>query len=1706
MKKHTKLLVILLSVALVCTALVIAVSAAGENGMASYTDPSGSEVTETLAEALAHVPAGGTVTLKGDCTLPTFGVNKNVTVNLGGYKLTSNKDQTIFNISVDNVTLTICGEGAIEANGYFINASGSRKNFTVNLAGDANTSGISILHTNGRLTNTTHGTWNFKNLDVVSTSVLPTGESYFMVERNANSTCKMSFDNVQFDNRTVPCQGGAGNTVVAVAGTDADTSYLTITNSAFYTQNSGIYAANTNAKVKANITIENSIISCLGNPVSSRNYVLLGMHHGFQIENTGFNGVLTIKNSHVESNVRMFICGKDSKDATKYDEFTLNVDNSTLKIAGNTGTDAAYSFTRGVAHVNFTNNSRILFRGSSAGTVPAGTRTNRVGAITPASGCSVIYDPIGDPEAPYLVVETGTASSPDFFKNYSFDLLSFTTATPGDRVLFDESHKTADKSDGNNGTAIWKSDEKFYNAAGGMQWDLKLGTLTHVQAPTNNYVRYWINDDDNNDATTTRYLTNDPYLIMGLDYQGQKGDNGGAYLSSIAGTNRKKVMVAEVDFATDSEAGYPRFALQVQTRGTTTAGNDKPIASDAFLVVESDGSVSNSLPNDAKEDVTLNPAGMWNRISVVVVTDPVNAGALAYVYINGEYIGQTTAVHPNNSTATNAYFQGIRFNINKDRNYNVGASLCIDNVSFRCYTNYQFQGETDYVAATETSEEVKAVYYPERYIQGAPAHIYVSANNYVNSDAINVNDALANATANGADLDLKGDVKLPQLIKTNGIVSTNGYVLNVDPASYGCTVSYDANGNAVYTFNESIDNSCYEGTVKFHFYVGADHANHADNAYETLEFSAGQIATYAKNQFNGTFTNNGKNLTVTYQLGWDDPLVVTPELLDKGEDVYVYPVFSTGSKVVTNSYVKNEIGRILSVQFTNTEAVNAYKGIKNGETFVLLANLTLNGNYPFYSDSQTTTVDGVKYVNGVRIDNDYTAEELAKMKEVAQVLSVDFNGYDVHNEGGQLVAGVGSNTVVNIYSSNPGTEITAWNNSGTALWAGRVFGIAYQGSFEGDSERLKTFNAYLNIGKFGDIPGSNLKIMGEAVVEGLAGDNSCTITADGIIGAAVSDAAGSEAVFTRFYDGNIIIKNSLIAAPGEATIVSMNTYTNDYTPYVLFENCTLINKGGASNVTGSNGKGTGVHIEFINCTSNGRLNNANDQRNKFGYGNAAAYLHPDQTPWIADSNLTRAYYNQPMTMDEHLVEGVDYIKFTVPTFVAATDSAAAYIDTSKSYYIVSYGCESAVSGVTDAKSKIVLPILTEKIVNKDEVVKVTWKKADGSTVTQDYVKGANVLAQQVVSTTDKDGKVVGKSGIAQISAGNSETLNSLKVDVTGWPTLPTNIQEATTINAIYTVTPLLAKDSIKTNLTLTSDFTINLYIPAAFNEYITVKNGETVLDKTVVNIGTEEAPENYVQVAIAKDCKKATENAVFTIVLKEGVYTATVTSTMSIVDYANAILTTVDAEGNAVYSDESKALMYYMLGYAKEAVKYFDGAESANVAVIDEVIAKYNGGKVTVDTTYANAVNTGLVGALKNATVNLTSTPAFVFTLMDDFVGTVTITDGVNAKTYTFEEGDEATTITHEVKVYNFTQTLTITVVGKATVNEVAGTEINAEGQYNFASFGAYHQENADDTESETAADSAACENIIEALYEYSKVANWYKNKTLAEKLAAVAE
>ena len=134
MKKLTKVLSILLAVALVCTGLLLAVSAdEAVNETASYL-VNGQETTGTLVEALTAADKESTVTLMGDCTLEeTFTVTKSVTVDLNGYKLTAKADA--FAIGANDVQLAIVGTGSINLAAKLVSAAADYTGFTVDVAG-----------------------------------------------------------------------------------------------------------------------------------------------------------------------------------------------------------------------------------------------------------------------------------------------------------------------------------------------------------------------------------------------------------------------------------------------------------------------------------------------------------------------------------------------------------------------------------------------------------------------------------------------------------------------------------------------------------------------------------------------------------------------------------------------------------------------------------------------------------------------------------------------------------------------------------------------------------------------------------------------------------------------------------------------------------------------------------------------------------------------------------------------------------------------------------------------------------------------------------------------------------------------------------------------------------------------------------------------------------------------------------------------------------------------------------------------------------------------------------------------------------------------------------------------------------------------------------------------------------------------------------
>jgi pectin methylesterase-like acyl-CoA thioesterase len=117
MKKTSKILVLLLSVALAITALVIAVSAdttraVAETGGATYA------TLEAALDAATSEEGDGYVKLIADTTISqTYSVSKSVTLDLSGFTLNTVLDG--FNVSGATV-FTVKGAGAINCSSWFV--------------------------------------------------------------------------------------------------------------------------------------------------------------------------------------------------------------------------------------------------------------------------------------------------------------------------------------------------------------------------------------------------------------------------------------------------------------------------------------------------------------------------------------------------------------------------------------------------------------------------------------------------------------------------------------------------------------------------------------------------------------------------------------------------------------------------------------------------------------------------------------------------------------------------------------------------------------------------------------------------------------------------------------------------------------------------------------------------------------------------------------------------------------------------------------------------------------------------------------------------------------------------------------------------------------------------------------------------------------------------------------------------------------------------------------------------------------------------------------------------------------------------------------------------------------------------------------------------------------------------------------------------
>lgn len=1743
MKNLAKLLTLLLAVALICGMLVLVTSAAdGDVAQVNGTP------YPTLEAAIAAAGAEDTVSLIANATVAdTIVITKNVTIDLAGYKLASGASP-VFTTDAET-TLTIKGTGSIETQGTLYAATTASAKPTFNVIGTANTAGIYVEYgatvmndANNGLVTMLQGTANVKNatIHVAELSGFKGNDSIFASDVVKVDGTDVSFiaegANFNFDTVKISSNhmGGSANVYIAEA---MNKGKITFVNSSYVGPMSGFHAglARQDSIDDVCVLFENSEFYNAGN-VTQRAYFVDGMpNNGINEAVISTRGTILIKNSFASCAGR-FACGS----LATIDNGKVVVDNSTISVGGSTSNgNPAQQFFRGYA-VYITNNSII---GSNIGfgvhgkfetetepkevlgyhyveCVEVGTRASK----NNVSGAYVklpadtqwVYDPAGNFEYPWLLVNKADAANyktPNFTLFTNMDDVRVNKSKVGDlggaskvfvsleKALF--SNRMNNKGNQNNA-----SEQNTWTK---IQWDMKHGHLyAVVSANGNRFIEY---------TTTTLTNTTDPYFVFGGGNQGNNADSK-TYIREMAEIKngdtvvhpahaRRKVVVAEVDFGTTSPNGYTEVNIGAMARWGTGGKNN---SNSLKVFLSKDGTISTTLDKieGSLDDsqIKLNPNGQWNRMTMVFYSDPSFADGIAYVYINGQLIGTTFFFNHSKVDkgvawdADQTYVQGIRFNINKNQPF-ADNNIVFDNIALFAYDNYLGENEADGTA------ETAAVHNPALYVNQVPNGRYINADYEVAGvQYTDINAALAAANALGTVAHLRGNVETPVTVTTDGTLVTNGYTIALTDDSYAAKINEVDGKAASYEFKEE-----YNSYTQDFYWLNLDATDITDEEqYTPTTVGVGKVAV-APWTFPAVVDPAAG--TAKIQTGWYvDELMLeegqTAPLWDEapvsifdamnGAPVILTPAYETVN--VTSYVLKN--GELFSTQLTNAETYAAYKGLKDGQTLVLCADLIITATTDFDNNDP-------KYTGGVEIDNDYTAEDLAALKAASAKIAVDLNGYQMlaNTQSRVNIARVRRNTTLSIYSSRPGARVYSMGLSNGNPNGQRMFTIF--GGTEKFWEAENVYNAHIELGTYGEYPGSNLTLEGGVILEGLVGDNSTSISADGVLMIS-TNSTSSGAVMTRYYDGEIRVTNCTLLNPTRNSVIDMKCYyaknnapsdINDpnsgrssqdkkvirvFTPYVYFENCVILNRGNNNDsIIGNNGDGTGVCLVFKNVVTNGRLNPSNIGNYRIRiYENVASSNFAMGSTELANSETTEVVkYNEPFNLQSYNASLItnDYVKVTVPTEWAGTT-----LLTREQYYV-----EAGKRDTIPAEDLASAEAYANWIAGGGKENEFAGTRVEIHEILG--LTGGTVLKENAVSVTyapittfDAEEEEVVEPTVVRVKKGSKFDINwFIPADVNYNATKLTfdtyaDAPEYVTEDVVVTPTMKLVANvnGVLANLSIYADFNINVFLPIAYKPYVTITVDGVALATVDVDMDGD-GTADYIKVTVNKAPDKADENVVFTINVSENGANFTCTATVSIASYAEAIL-----GGN--YTAAEKQLMYYTAAYANEAYKYFGNTAEDN-ATLATLLANYDSakGEYVADETYAGAVtDTGLANVFANATVDLGSAPKFVFTLKDGFAGTVTITYGhySNTVTYTVTAEDSRTITLTGMKAYNFSTDIFVNAEGT-----IGGETVKVEnGMYNLDTFVKYHVDNAATNE-----ESAKVLALLKAFYNYCVVANAYK-------------
>ncbi len=736
-KNLSLIFALLLSVALICTGLLMSVGAESGNAAEVILADGTSMEYATFNEAVTATK-GKEVTIKllSDITLTsTYQPSAATVLDLNGHTLTADasldaNNSPVFRVATD---FTITGSGEIIVN--------SKRCFVTSAGGNLKIIG------NEKLINIT------KSENAASSLMFEIAYADVLVQN-----AKLELNN--------PDQN---QNIVYVANTAGDISFQGVEIKALHGKEDEYTEGGSSVLINQNRSIFNILKTDAENcPTLSLSYCTIdalnynGINYGTNsVKKDGFiaidNSYISLKASHNEYNTTLFpsyveiasdIIIKDS-----YVEYggktavSTNIDGSALILDNTTFAEAYYASHNN----NFFRHGNVILKNSSA--LISYSDKNR--GISSHANTNKSYLTVGDSTNANVLISEGTR----------FDL--------------NTKNKIAALSDGQvvfpNGKAPYGNTEYaiIYDPSGNPDAPYVLAaigsTTPYIEHDSNGITQTWGGETAGLNEKEKRVDNNTFFKFTKTE------DGAEATLGLIAGLNNtaqasdNKILVFDYDVSADVAGGFAPFTYFLHVRDA--GGGDSARVS--LYSVSNSGRLTpnnNYIGGDAEYvDLII---GEWNHITMVVDTtyyETDNSKASSYLYVNGIYLGCNTVDTYKSVTGP---IHGQRWELNKLTP--VGATLMLDNSTSRVYSPaFDESGAPIHITKEEADSYL---------INGGKTYSDACKSDAITIGGVaisSINEALEIQEKNGLIASLNKDVNIPQTVTTEGKIYSNGFTINI---------------------------------------------------------------------------------------------------------------------------------------------------------------------------------------------------------------------------------------------------------------------------------------------------------------------------------------------------------------------------------------------------------------------------------------------------------------------------------------------------------------------------------------------------------------------------------------------------------------------------------------------------------------------------------------------------------------------------------------------------------------------------------------------------------------------------------------------------------------------------------------------------------------------------------------------------------------